>query len=87
MYGPVCDFESQIGERHQWSPIPALLEPCEPVVDESGGSGKAQVREKRFHLYWGERWLREGREKAEKEKKQAQEGLQRQRIKARDWPR
>ena len=31
----VCGFDSQVGKRHQRSSKPALLGPCEPVVNES----------------------------------------------------
>ncbi len=33
--GPVCGFGGRVGERHQRSPRPALLKPCEPVVSSS----------------------------------------------------
>jgi hypothetical protein len=32
--GPVSGFESCVGKRHQRCPKQALLEPCEPVVNE-----------------------------------------------------
>ena len=49
--GPVCDFESQVRKRHQQDGLPAPLEPCEPVVSESGSSGQPQVRESWFRLH------------------------------------
>ena len=65
--GPVCDFGGQVGEQHQQSPTPALLEACDPVVSESGGSGKPQVQGNQFHFH-SERGWREKLGKAEKEK-------------------
>ena len=63
----MCDFGGQVGEQHQQSPRPALLEACDPVVSESGGSGKPQVQGNQFHFH-SERGWREKLGKAEKEK-------------------
>ena len=63
----MCDFGGQVGEQHQQSPTPALLEACDPVVSESGGSGKPQVQGNQFHFH-SERGWREKLGKAEKEK-------------------
>ena len=58
------------------------MEPCEPVVGKSGGSGQPQLRENWFCRHSREVDARNCG-KAEK-KKQTQLGLQRQRIEAQD---
>ena len=63
----MCDFGGQVGGQHQQSPTPALLEACDPVVSESGGSGKPQVQGNQYHFH-SERGWREKLGKAEKEK-------------------
>ena len=84
--GPVCGFGGRLGKRHQQSPRPALLEACDPVVSESGGSGQPPGERKLISPP-----LREVAEKnwgiGRKRKKQAQEGLHGQRIEAWDWAR
>lgn len=78
----MCGFGSQVGKQHQRNRLPALLEPCEPVVGKSGGSGQPQLRENWFCRHSREVDARNCG-KAEK-KKQTQLGLQRQRIEAQD---
>ncbi len=42
----VCGFGGRLGKRPQESPRPAPLEPCEPVVGKSGGSGQPPAERK-----------------------------------------
>ena len=76
-------LEGGVGKQHHRSCRPALLEVCDPVVSESGGSGQPPGERKLISPP-----LREAAEKnweiGRKRKKQAQTGLQRQRSEARD---
>lgn len=73
-------FYGQGGEIHHESRFPALLRPCEPVVDESRGQRENRMSEKPPTSSQGEVRLT-GIGQAEKEKADLG-GLQRQRFKA-----
>ena len=83
MYGPVCDFESQIGERHQRNPRQALLGQCDPAVSESRTAANLDERKPAPPRRRENKRAKE----RQKKKKQAQPGLQRQRFGAWDSPR
>ena len=76
----MCGFEGRVRNGHQRSPKQALLEPCEPVVDESRGQRENRMSEKPPTSSQGEVRLT-GIGQAEKEKADLG-GLQRQRFKA-----
>ena len=71
-----------VGKRHQQRGLPTLLKPCEPVVDESRGSG-----EKTNPSLQGGRDKAGGQKERQKKKKQARSGLQKATLRSTEYPR